>query len=167
VKQLWHVEGPLPWARCPTPPSCLRSFPAPQPPTGLTLRLCPSPGPFAPTRPPCAEQPCWREGSRAWPAPARPRGPYLVIQHEQQRAFHIDVAGTLHLEAIGLLGCGQPVPLQETKVTLVSTRTSHSPSGFVSAARSGEQLGLWQRQTAWIPPQWVSAKRPPGPADTA
>lgn len=41
----------------------------------------------------------------------RPEGPYLVIQHEQQSAFHINITRPLHLEAIGLLGCGQPVPL--------------------------------------------------------
>lgn len=121
--------------------SSLCSFPSPQPPDGLILRLCPSPGPFAPTEPPCTDELCWRKGSRARSAPKKPRGPYLVIQHEQQSAFHIDVAGTLHLEAISLLGCGQPVPLQETKGTPVNSRsvTSHPLTGFVSAAGSRER----------------------------
>lgn len=81
------------------------------PRNGLILKLFPNPGPFAPARPPRTDKPCWRKGSRAQPAPAKPHGPYLVIQHEQQSAFHIDVTGTLHLEAVSLLGCGQPVPL--------------------------------------------------------
>lgn len=40
---------------------------------------------------------------------------YLVIQHEQQGALHIDITRTLHLEAISLLGRGQSVPLRESK----------------------------------------------------
>lgn len=38
---------------------------------------------------------------------------YLVIQHEQEGAFDVDVTGPFHLEPIRLLSGGHSVPLQE------------------------------------------------------
>lgn len=38
---------------------------------------------------------------------------YLVVQHQQQSAAHADVSRPLHLEAVGLLGGGRTMPLEE------------------------------------------------------
>lgn len=57
-----------------------------------------------------------------------------MVQHEQQGALHIDIPGTLHLEAVSLLGRGHPVPLQGTTGTLLMpSHGSHLPAGSVAA----------------------------------
>ena len=43
----------------------------------------------------------------------RARGWYLVIQHEQEGAFDVDVAGPFYLETIRLLSGGHSVPLKD------------------------------------------------------
>lgn len=72
------------------------------------MRLLPQPSQAPLTAP---DEPCWRGGGSSHTTPST----YLVIQHEQQGALHIDITRTLHLEAISLLGRGQSVPLQESK----------------------------------------------------
>lgn len=37
-----------------------------------------------------------------------------MIQHEKKSAFHVDVTGPFHLEAVGLLSGGHSVPLKES-----------------------------------------------------
>lgn len=43
--------------------------------------------------------------------PVAPDTCHLMIQHEQEGALDVEVSGPFHLEAIGLLGGGHPVPL--------------------------------------------------------
>lgn len=78
--------------------------------------------------------------------------PYLVVQHEQQGALHIDIPGTLHLEAVGLLGRGHPVPLRGTMGTLLRTGPWNQPcqQGLCRQSRAGA-LG-WHSHPAWGTP---------------
>lgn len=49
---------------------------------------------------------CLQDGNRA-------NGRYLVVEHEQEGAFNIHIAGPFDLETIGLLSGGHSVPLRD------------------------------------------------------
>lgn len=64
----------------------------------------------------------------------RARGWYLVIQHEQEGAFDVDVAGPFYLETIRLLSGGHSVPLKDQmkkydKLKYVTYKVSKTRTG--------------------------------------